>query len=441
MPILRFDTINSHKAGLFGLYLFAFFAFLDKAGTVLGLLLMLSAMLVSWRQVWDDYKQDPAVWVAGIFLIYLILHAYITSLEFPHTSEEQWKEARNWGRLIVFLILAWWMRGNTKVIFHCLLLALAGILVRLVIDTEMSDIEKVFNTQRTGFSYPIGFAAILSGAALVAMIIFTPRIMATPSSRNTKILIALAWLVMIMLMLQIQITAASRGVWLATLAVVILYSLSLFQFIKRHLFIYALSGLLVVIVTSQNTELITKRITLNKPTIAMLIEGESLDNVPIKGSTATRLHLWDYGIKRWLERPIFGWGPGTQITKHFKPGDLQDPLDKKQAKKLKPQPHLHNAYITVLSQLGIVGAMILAAALILLVRNLIISHRQRLLPTDVILAAGAVLIVMLISNLTKTRFATLDFQYLATLTAAIAYTSRYNRKEKLEKQTDSMPVK
>lgn len=416
------------QIGLAGLYIFAFSAFYDKAGGVLGLLLMLIAMGFSAREVWNDYKFDPMVWTVAVFVLYLVLHAYISSLEFPQTSEAQWTEARNWGRLIVFLILAWWMRGEPRVIFWCLTLALLGLFAKLLVDTEASDITRLLNSQRTGFAWAIGFASILSSAGLIAMLIFTPRVLKYPNPPALRILVIALWIATILILLQMQITAASRGIWLATGAVLVLAVIFLPRSLMKNILLYGGLGIILILLIIENSEMLDKRVNKKeKKTISLVMQGTPIEDIPLRGSVGLRLHLWDYGLKRWLERPLFGWGPGTEITKHFSPKDFTDKLDKRQSKKLARHPHLHNGYITILAQLGIVGAFLLALILFFALRQLLIAHKKRLIPSDIIAVATAVILVLLLSNLTKSRFAVLDFQFLATFAFAMAYTSRYSK--------------
>ncbi|MDZ7661021.1 hypothetical protein [Thiohalophilus sp.] len=91
---------------------------------------------------------------------------------------------------------------------------------------------------------------------------------------------------------------------------------------------------------------------------------------------------------------------------------------------------MHNAYITILAQLGLVGAIMLALILLFVLRQMIIAYRHNLLPKDIIAATVSVLLIFLFSNVTQSRFTILDFQFLAVLTLAVGYTSRYVKKEK-----------
>jgi len=418
------------QIGLAGLYIFAFSAFYDKAGGVLGLLLMLIAMGFSAREVWNDYKFDPLVWTVAVFVLYLVLHAYTSAIEFPKTSEAQWTEARNWGRLIVFLILAWWMRGEPRVILWCLALALLGLLTKLLLDTQASDITRMLKSQRTGFAYTLGFSTIISAASVAAMVIFTPRVLKYSAPTAAKVLMILIWFAAIIVLIQIQITTAFRGTWLAIAVVTALAVFFLPRSLPKNLLLYGSVGIILILLVVQNSALVENRVHTAGKTISLLMEGASINEIPLRGSVGTRLHLWNYGLKRWLERPLFGWGPGTEITKHFSPKNFTDKLDKRQSKKLARHPHLHNAYITVLAQLGLVGAVILALILLFVVRQLLIAYRHNLLPKDIIAATVAVLLISLFSNITQSRFAVLDFQFLAVLTLAVGYSSRYQKKEK-----------
>ncbi|MDZ7661023.1 O-antigen ligase family protein [Thiohalophilus sp.] len=309
------SSTRIRQIGLAGLYVFAFSAFYDKAGGVLGLLLMLIAMGFCAREVWNDYKFDPMAWTVALFVLYLVLHAYTSALEFPQTSEAQWTEARNWGRLIVFLILAWWMRGEPRVIFWCLALALLGLFAKLLIDTEATDITRMLKSQRTGFAYTLGFSTIISAASIAAMLIFTPRVLKYPAPTAARALIILTWFAAIIVLIQIQITTAFRGTWLAIAVVIALAMLFLPRSLAKNLLLYSSLGIILILLIVQNSTLVQNRVHNEEKTISLLMEGASINEIPLRGSVGIRLHLWNYGLKRWLERPLFGWGPGTEITK------------------------------------------------------------------------------------------------------------------------------
>ncbi len=421
------STTWTTQIGLGGLYLFSFFAFLGQVGSAVGLFLMLIAITGSFREVRRELSRDPAFWMACAFILYLIVNAYLAANEFPRTATEQWKGARNWGRLVVFLVLAWWMRGDPKRIYWSFLLALLGLFVHLVVSFDLSNIEIALRSGRTGFAYSIMFAGILSGACLIAMLIFTPKILNSRSRPLSKLAIGLLWFAGFAILLQLQITAQSRGAWVATSLGLLLASLVIVRHLDRKkLAIFGVMFSILVLIAMQNSSTVEQRLTKDRATISAFLNGAQMEQIPFQ-SMGARLHLLHYGLKRWLERPLLGWGPGTEIEKHFSPQDFSEPIDRLQASNLPRFAHLHNGFLTILAQLGIVGAGLFGLLGIFVLRQLMAAYRKKLIPDDLSAATSGILLILLLSNLANSRFAVLDFQFLATLAMSAAYTTRYQR--------------
>jgi O-antigen ligase len=99
------------------------------------------------------------------------------------------------------------------------------------------------------------------------------------------------------------------------------------------------------------------------------IAKESTTNVETTGEPNTslewRLHKWKMLIPVWEKSPIFGQGLGTTTTGEGPPGN---PYVRKPP---------HNEYIRYLVETGVVGLVILLAALTLLIRGLV---RRRRIP-------------------------------------------------------------
>lgn len=102
-----------------------------------------------------------------------------------------------------------------------------------------------------------------------------------------------------------------------------------------------------------------------------MVLSEGLDQAPLDSSTY-RLHLWRFGITKWLERPLVGWGLG-----------MTDPLvQAENAEELKnfgreSFDHLHNAYLELLLQLGVIGYVLVLWQAVLMTVSLIKAARER----------------------------------------------------------------
>jgi O-antigen ligase len=93
-----------------------------------------------------------------------------------------------------------------------------------------------------------------------------------------------------------------------------------------------------------------------------------------------------YGVEKWSERPLFGWGPNASLG-------LIRQAEKPQLHIL---GHFHNTYIEVVLQLGILGAAFFVWLNLRLAKTMMLALRSRQMSRDyalfVIGAAGLFMI-------------------------------------------------
>jgi O-antigen ligase len=410
------------KTGLVGLYVFSFFAFLGHSASAAGLLLMLFSLFGRPAESQSIVRNDPILWLGGAFAGYLVLHAVIADI----SPAAQWGAIHEWARLFLFVVIAWWMRGDPKRIYVSLALALLGFFVRLAIDGSASDIETMLDGGRTGFAYSINFAGILSGACLITLVLAAPLVIKRPLKINGRLLIILCWVSCLAVTYQVHIAAQRRGAWIAT-AIGLVVALAVFAYRSasgQQLQKLVLAIALLVPVALYNAGVFADHISRDRATLSALLHGADMEQIEIKGSAAIRLHMLHFGLKRWLERPLLGWGPGTEVLSDLDYRAFEDPLDRLQAREL-PHTHLHNQIVTVLVQLGAIGAGFFVVLIYFVVREMVIAHRKELLPAELFALISGVLVALFVSTLTTTPLRSIEFQLLVALYLGAAYSTRY----------------
>jgi O-antigen ligase len=173
------------------------------------------------------------------------------------------------------------------------------------------------------------------------------------------------------------IISQSRGVWLAILFALPILFLTLryagpprqHNPIRLRYPIIGL-GVIITLILALNWNTISQRITSESNEWSAIV-NQGLDQAPL-GASSYRLHLWQFGLRKWLERPFFGWGPGTTYALIDAENNiaLQDPpgssLD-----------HLHNAYLEVVFQFGIFGIVLVALVCGVLIYKLMECYRRK----------------------------------------------------------------
>jgi O-antigen ligase len=165
-------------------------------------------------------------------------------------------------------------------------------------------------------------------------------------------------------------------------------------------------GGLILLVLLANRDIISQRLQQSAESMDVISTLQATGDVA-RDPFAIRAQLVRHGIERWLERPLFGWGPGTQVA----PSAESLPVQMK---------HLHNAYLELLARLGLVGAAFFAMGLWLVARAAWKAYREKRLAMDhlvFLIGAFSVLAIWCTANF---RF-TSEVRFLIVLLNAVAY--------------------
>ncbi|WP_316366853.1 O-antigen ligase family protein [Candidatus Thiodiazotropha sp. CDECU1] len=394
-------------AGLIGLYLFSFFALLSIAGANLGLGLMIIGLMLS-RQALRALFSQSITWFCLLIILYILLRAFWSIGEIAADQETQINQARDWIQLFLFFIPAWWLSQSTHRIRISVTLMFSGFALGMLTALDSETLLQALQGVRSGlhFGKPIilGFDCAAAILGLTALGMYRLDAQHDPSRRNLALNLGLI-MIGTLFFTQGLIISQSRGVWLA-----ILFALPMLFLTLRYAapprqrtpirFRYPLLGLLLVMamILAINWNTISQRIT-SESTEWSAIVNEGLDKAPL-GSSSYRLHLWQFGLRKWLERPFFGWGPGTThaLVEAEDDINLQDPPGSS-------FDHLHNAYLEVVFQLGMFGIALVALISGLMIYKLMESYRRKRL--------SIYFLAFLMSNFTLIAIYSLtDFRHL-----------------------------
>ena len=428
------------RLGIGGLYIFSLFAFLGTAGANLGLFLMLIALLWDRKRVWPVLRREPLFWLFLTFSAYVYIRAYFAVAEFPESAHWQWDDARGWAYLWLFLLVAWWLGGEQRQITRCLGLALAGLTTKMVLELDLATAQRIiFEGARYEFGFVAIAAGLFTGIALIGLGLFAPVLLRSARSAAWRAARALLLVVLVLFMLQAHIATQSRGAWLAMLVGLVAVAGLL---LARHRVwlasLWSAKGAMVLLsgvlllgwVGGMNSHIIDKRFEQSRGIFSQVIaNGLDVEEIPYT-SFGKRIHMAHFGFQRFLDRPVFGWGPGSRIMRLLGPEHAETPLEVEEIRRLN-YPHLHNGYLSVLVRLGMVGSVLLGSAAFLVVRALWQGYRNGgLTPIHFVFLVGA-LIETAIWNLSDSRIVHVDFAFLTILLAGAMYSWRL---EKLKRE-------
>ncbi|MCU7919249.1 MAG: O-antigen ligase family protein [Candidatus Thiodiazotropha sp. (ex Epidulcina cf. delphinae)] len=409
--------------GIAGLYLFAFFSLLSIAGANLGLALMIIALALS-ADAWRRLPRQPLFWLCLLIIGYIALRTVWSTAEIAAAQKTQINQARDWALLFVFFIPAWWLSQSPNRITIVLALMFSGFGLGIIGALDGETLARIQQGARSGlhFGKPIIFGFDCAAAILALMTLtaywLNPQHDHTWGARAVRIGLTV---VAMLLFTQGLIISQSRGVWLAILFALPAVFLTLnfgrpAQRRNRHRLRIPFLAILAIIalILSLNWHTISQRLFTERQELGIVVT-EGLEKAPL-GASTYRLHLWRFGLQKWLERPLLGWGPGTTHILVEAENDiaLQDPPGS-------GFDHLHNAYLEAVFQLGLVGFVLIALICGLMFSMVMESYRQKRLSVYFLAFLLSNFVLIAVYSLTDFRHLHWNWRFYWLIIAAVVY--------------------
>ncbi|MDZ7751670.1 MAG: O-antigen ligase family protein [Gammaproteobacteria bacterium] len=324
---------------------------------------------------------DPVLGALGVLLAYIIFSAVYAYLQFgvPYTEQIS-KSYRGYIEMLtVAVALGWWLAARPNALFPVLVMAVSALLIRILIHIDWHDpLGYMATVRRPGFGMAVIHFALSAALSLVGLLVFSRRILGAGTSWTARFVVAVIFVFALGVVAYAFGLTLTRMAWLAfAVAVpwVMIYMVANrtqpFAGARARALLSIIMAISLVAVIWHQWDKIGPRVITE---FDEFVAAAQLDGAHVgDGSIGLRYKALVWGRDRFEERPILGWGIGTF-----------DPLKEKTDDVNLSLHHLHNLYMQVLVEMGLVGAALTALFLILLGQSVFRAYREGLFPSDVV---------------------------------------------------------
>jgi len=205
--------------------------------------------------------------------------------------------------------------------------------------------------------------------AMIIPVIFGFAIASDKRSQNTRIFTFIAFFILLIAIY----FSISRAAWLSLVGALGVYIMIKF----RIRLSWVLSVLLVVVaVLFSFKEQILMKMQKNKQDSSdnFVEHVQSVSNIATDASNLERINRWNSALRLFMDRPIFGWGPGTY---QFVYAPYQSVADKTIiSTNVGNKGTAHSEYLLILSEEGVLGLLSFVIILILVATTALRVYKQ-----------------------------------------------------------------
>ena len=409
-----------------GLYSFAFGYVLSKSLANIGIGLLMIGFLMHIKDNWSWLKRDPLFILSSTWLGFVIFVAIRASIAFPQNTGEQLKSIVEVFSFGFIPIVAYAIQGQQRCILQVLILFLAGLILRILWDANLSGNGPFLDYSHHIFSTDKNFAAVVICAGFIGLLLFAIHhaiYAKTQQSKLSNIGILLLFVFIVMAWSSVK----SRASWISLgVSIIMLFFFFLIfsykQKVPRNAFIIFLiliGGIGIFVATIYGKTFIMYLVQERETWQAIL--NADWDKMP-KTSIGFRIYMWRLALNLWLQHPFFGWG--TSVA-HLLASNEMEPA-------IRGFNNFHNAYLEILVRTGLVGGLFFLTAAILVFRSAYQAYKIQKMSVFLFIYLLEVLILFLLNNLSVSfLFAQHGWQYVV-LFGSLAYSYRFVTHSKME---------
>ncbi|WGL15991.1 O-antigen ligase family protein [Microbulbifer bruguierae] len=295
----------------------------------------------------------------------------------PQWAESSFKVHRltNWFAMIPLAVL---LGGQVRNVYLLWGLALLGLLISpWVSGGGWREWQQGFAGVRVDFGlHNAQHTAMLFGTATLGLLAFAPAIL---RRRRWAWPLRLGWLLALATSVCAVILTQTRGVWVGMLPALLISACAATVALHRHFrshrrYVIAASaatcGAAALVGYLSLGDVVSHRLAYEQNTIALAQQGE-LAQLPYT-STGIRLHTWAEAM-HWIgKHPLVGWGGNGRSLIFDHSSNLPDDIKQHFG-------HLHNSYLDLMVNFGLLGLLLLAALVYWLMNRCLRYYRAGLL--------------------------------------------------------------
>lgn len=381
-------------------------------------------------------RNDSLIKLGLIFFFYLVFsiiwHRLTLPENFPPTTSD-----RRFLRVLYFVAIAYAIaHSRLLTAWQLLLVAFTGLLTYLTFNFDQAEWLRAWHGQRVDFGiHNAQHTGVVFATCTLAFAVFTPRFFqwAKRASPLVALIVTPLWMMALLLCLWGVIVSQTRGVWLGLsvtgllLPIMLVFAsrlrakplISFHRFMLAGLACFAILGLLVTSFDLPNR--ISDRLAAEKVTWESLRQAAAHENRSLS-SIEVRVASWSAATEWVMEKPFMGWG-GRGSRPLIRQSDLFSDEFKENFN------HLHNSYLQVLVEIGLIGAAFIIAIIAFAGRATIRSYKRRSMPLDVFLFSWLFFIFWLVVNIFESYIIYPSGTYLVAIVAGFFYSFCIAKKE------------
>lgn len=389
-------------------------------------------------------RKDPFLRIGAIFFLYLFIVIIWHKINLPEGTSRI-TSTRKYIRLFYFLPIAYAI-SYSKFLdpWKFLASAFLGLIAYLVINFDASEWTRAWDGYRTDFGIENAqHTGIIFATCSIAFTIFTARFIQWSKKLPLTLFLGslIIWLSALLFSIWVVFISQTRAVWLglsiSTLIVLLLSSLIYIQR-KRSLINWKKysTGLLGVLLFSallgynfNIQEIVIKRLDSENVSLESLHLAASHEKKQMT-SFEIRVASWSAAREWIIEKPFVGWG--RRGAKNLI--QESDYFNKSFKRRF---GHLHNSYLEVLVDLGIIGSSLIITIIFLFGHYITRNYKKGKIPADAFVFSWVFFIFWLIVNIFESYIIFTSGTYLVAIVAAFSYSFTI---KKINKKTGKLKI-
>lgn len=364
----------------------------EPAGTAMALFGLIALL------VWGKGLKGSAV----LWLLLAVIGVQVLSWVLGYFHHPEWvssnPEVGRLAKLFIFIGVAWWLGGSTRLTLALWLAAVVGYVIASFVSGGLEEWRKGLEGMRTGFGIRNNqHGSMLFGVCLVGLVVFARRIFM--HTERGRLALIFAWGVLTLISVTGVLIGQTRAVWLALcVAAAVGVAIWLMWLAKSHGARHMLRSMVIIscvlVVAGMGAmyafkDTLSQRIARESPVIERVLDGD-LQNVPYS-SVGIRIHTW-VAAGEWIaERPLVGWGGEGRglVIDHtdWLPDNIKERFG-----------HLHNFFLEVWVAYGVLGLGVIAALAFWIGRGTWLAWRAGVMPGDIALFGASFFVYWVIVN-------------------------------------------